>query len=64
MSLIATATPWIDTGSKKRVSTLRKTIKKKPSNNEDNIETIQNISNERNNRVNELLNEIIFLHYL
>ena len=70
-SLINSASIW-DSGDppKKRVSTMRKTIKKKyseqPLNVEENlqkevpstIEELQNYSNERTDRVNDLLNEM------
>ena len=69
-SLINSASVYIagDT-PKKRVSTMRKTIKKKSNapvsvninkneNNQSTIEELQNYSNERSERVNELLNEI------
>jgi len=81
MSLITSASPWINEEStnKKRPSTMRKTIKLKPNDAEDYVsqsENYQNLSNlssttdenniedtqksmqERNTRVNDLLNKI------
>lgn len=70
-SLVTSASTWISTEPpKKRLSTMRKTIKKKPlkedSMTEPNynklkpstFEDMQNLSNEHTSRVNDLLNEI------
>ena len=71
-SLINSASPWTSNDNpKKRISTMRKTIKKpRPVENDENveisqepainnIEEMQNIANERNDRVNELINQSI-----
>ena len=75
MSLITSASTWInDDTSKKRPSTMRKTIKMKPNfseadeyvsqsenyqnSNTNNMEETQNSMHERNSRVNDLLNKI------
>ena len=71
MSLVATSSPWTneDTISKKRIPSIRKTIKLKPqssqltpyNNDEDinmSIENFQNSSDQRSSRVNDLLNTI------
>ena len=73
MSLVATSSPWTneDTVSKKRIPSIRKTIKLKPqssqltpSNNDEDmnmsIENFQNSSDQRSSRVNDLLNTINF----
>lgn len=70
-SLINSASPWTSNDNpKKRISTMRKTIKKpRPVENDENveisqepainnIEEMQNIANERNDRVNELINQM------
>jgi hypothetical protein len=71
-SLINSASPWTNNeNSKKRISTMRKTIKKpRQIDNDANIESfqevgatptieeLQNISNDRNTRVNELINKM------
>tara|TARA_B110000967_G_C18899627_1_gene573679 strand:- start:4470 stop:5153 length:684 start_codon:yes stop_codon:yes gene_type:complete len=66
-SLIASSSPWISENTpKKRTPSIRKTIKKRSANDEpdyskqqpSNIEELQNISNERSDRVNELLNQM------
>ena len=70
-SLINRASPWTSNDNpKKRISTMRKTIKKpRPVENDENveiyqepainnIEEMQNIANERNDRVNELINQM------
>ena len=65
--LIASATPWIsDEVPKKRTPSIRKTIKKKNIDDEpdynklkpSSIEDLQNISNDRSDRVNDLLNQM------
>jgi hypothetical protein len=77
MSLLTTASTWINDTNTKRQSTMRKTIKLKPniedhdeyvsqSENYQNlqpekIEQSQNTLHERNERVNELLNKITAL---
>ena len=35
MSLLASASPWNDNSNKKRISTIRKTLKKKPVDNDE-----------------------------
>jgi hypothetical protein len=66
-SLITSSSPWIsDSAPKKRIPSIRKTIKKKNANDEPDygkqpptgIEELQNISNDRSDRVNELLNQM------
>jgi hypothetical protein len=66
-SLITSSSPWISENTpKKRAPSIRKTIKKKSANDEPDysnlqpsgIEELQNISNERSDRVNELLNQM------
>lgn len=65
-SLITSAATWVnDNQPKKRVSAIRKTIKKKNNDSADEeentlktMENLQNIANERSSRVNELLNEM------
>lgn len=73
MSLLATASEWTNTENKKRVSTMRKSKKEgffansnaehmeNPSNRKGkvpSIEQMKNISDERNSRVTDLLNEM------
>jgi len=77
MSLVTTASLWIDDNQKKRTPTMRRTIKLKPnistigepdeyisqSENYQNLQPssineIQQTSEQRNNRVNDLLNKI------
>ena len=72
MSLISTASPWINNEPKKRISTMRKTIKNKSTTEDDTedylenftnatpntIEDTQKIQSENTNKVNELLNKI------
>jgi len=74
MSLVSTASLWTndDTGNKKRQSTMRKTIKVKPANTDyevyssndgqdymiHNLEDVQKSTEERTNRVNEIINKM------
>ncbi len=74
MSLITSASEWnSEDKPRKRIPSMRKTIKKKKVENEEqdkeddlfsfnneleNIENMQNVSNERNSRVNDLLNQM------
>lgn len=70
MSLIATASEWTNTEShnKKRIPSMRKTVKLRPQeqtknfNNDDNIpeniENFQNKSEQRNSRVSDLLEKL------
>lgn len=70
MSLVATASTWTneETMNKKRIPSIRKTVKLRPNenirefntNNEmpENIENFQNVSDERSSRVNDLLNKL------
>lgn len=70
-SLITSASTWISNDTpKKRIPTMRKTIKKRSNDTEsfdepdygklkmNNIEELQNISDERSERVNDLLNQM------
>lgn len=70
-SLITSASTWISNETpKKRISTMRKTMKKRSNETEqmdepdysklkmNNIEELQNISDERSQRVNDLLNQM------
>ena len=73
MSLLATASEWKTNENKKRVSTIRKPKREgffknnnvehmeNPSNNKDkvpNIEEMQNLNEERSEKVTKLLNEM------
>lgn len=67
-SLVTSASAWTNNDPpKRRTPSIRKTVKKRDSQYEDNehnqltptsIEDMQNISNERSERVNDLLNEM------
>ena len=65
MSLLSTASPWTSNEecNKKRVSTMRKTVKIRPHSQEtdQNIESFESLQNDnevRNDRVNYILNEM------
>lgn len=67
-SLVTSASAWSNDTPKKRASTMRKTIKKRSSDDDNDtegdklvprtIEDMQNISNQRSERVNDLLNQM------
>ena len=70
MSLVATASTWTneETMNKKRIPSIRKTVKLRPNDNirefnttnemSENIENFQNVSDQRSSRVNDLLNKL------
>ena len=65
MSLLSTASPWTsDDSTRKRIPTMRKTVKMRPSSEEDNeykiegFETTQMENEIRSNRVNDILNQM------